>query len=123
MTDPGRYASLRIRIRRDDGALVFLNGIEVFRSNLPEGSITPTTPALSAVNGEDEKTWYETNCAASLLRVGENLIAVEVHQSNRTSSNLSFDLILEGELPGGTIPISLGPELMLTLEEDASIEA
>ncbi|MFH0793802.1 MAG: metallophosphoesterase, partial [bacterium] len=33
--DPAQYAGLRFQIIRDDGAVVYLNGTEVFRSNMP----------------------------------------------------------------------------------------
>ena len=38
---------------RDDGAVVYLNGTEVFRSNMPTGTITYTTLASTTVGGTD----------------------------------------------------------------------
>ena len=34
---------LAVQLMRDDGGIVYLNGIEVFRSNMPVGEITSTT--------------------------------------------------------------------------------
>jgi hypothetical protein len=91
--------ALTMRLLRDDGAVVYLNGAEVFRSNMPTGLITQSTLALSAVPAPDESTFYH---AAALdptrLFVGANVVAVEVHQSATNSSDLSFDLQLLAEI-------------------------
>src|SRR5437868_3248437 len=46
--DPSIYTNLFVRIRRDDGAIVYLNEIEVFRSNIPLGPVTATTLARTS---------------------------------------------------------------------------
>lgn len=88
--------NLIFRLLRDDGAVVYLNGGEVFRSNMPEGSIGYSTLALSAVSGSGEQTYYETIVPVAGLLPGMNLVAVEVHQNSVSSSDLAFDLALEG---------------------------
>ncbi|HEY2952487.1 MAG TPA: Ig-like domain-containing protein, partial [Verrucomicrobiae bacterium] len=89
------FASLNLRVLRDDGAVVFLNGVEVFRSNMPTGAVTYATYASSVVSGADETTtFYATNLSPGLLINGTNVLAVEVHQANATSTDLSFDLEL-----------------------------
>jgi hypothetical protein len=94
VTNPADYASLVVDLLRDDGAVVYLNGTEVFRSNMPSGTIGHGTPASSTVGGTGETTWHSKTIsnAASLLVAGTNVIAVEVHQINNTSSDVSFDL-------------------------------
>ena len=57
--DAASISELNSQIRRDDGAVVYLNGIEVARSNMPEGAISITTPANSAINGSDESAFNE----------------------------------------------------------------
>ncbi len=88
--------NLLARLLRDDGAVVFLNDSEVWRSNLPAtGPILYNTPASSAVPAADESTnYYTTNINTALLVRGTNVVAVEVHQSSTTSSDLSFDFEL-----------------------------
>ena len=86
--------SLLVRLKRDDGAVVYLNGVEIWRSNMPSGVIGYRTLAAATMNGADETTFFEHAVAASLLRVGTNVIAVEVHQSDADSSDVSFDLEL-----------------------------
>jgi len=90
--DPSIFESLKIELKRDDGAVVYLNGTEVFRSNMPQGSITYNTWASGTTSNED--SYREAEIDPALLRPGENVIAVEVHQANATSSDLSFDLSL-----------------------------
>jgi len=94
ISDASNYNSLRLRMLRDDGAVVYLNGIEVFRTNMPPGEITYNTWAASGVGEPYEDSWYETNVDASNLVNGKNVIAVEVHQFHPTSSDVSFDLQL-----------------------------
>jgi hypothetical protein len=95
---PTDYAALTLRLLRDDGALVFLNGVEIFRSNLPSGNIGPTTLASTAVGGADETNFFSTAVAPTALVAGQNLLAVEIHQSGGTSTDVSFDLELKGTL-------------------------
>jgi len=47
--DASVYKSMTLNVKRDDGVVVYLNGNEVFRDNMPGGMITYTTPAASAV--------------------------------------------------------------------------
>jgi hypothetical protein len=103
VTGAGDQTNLVVRMRRDDGGVVYLNGTEVFRGNMPEGPITFQTLAGGAIGSET--TFFETNVNPGLLLEGENLLAVEVHQSGPTSSDLSFNLQLVGtKAPGPSRP-------------------
>jgi hypothetical protein len=94
VADPAVFTNLLARLQRDDGAVVYLNGSEVWRQNMPAGTITYTTPASATVSGPDEIAWLTTNLPPGLLRAGTNVVAVEVHQVNATSSDLGFDFEL-----------------------------
>jgi hypothetical protein len=107
---PGGFASLNLRILRDDGAVVYLNGTEVFRTNMPSGAIGHTTPASAAIAGADESAFVTATLSPSLLVAGTNVIGVEVHQSDPTSSDLSFDLELLGS---SSVSLTRGPYLQL----------
>jgi len=96
---PGnKYIVLLVHLLRDDGAVVYINGAEVARDNMPEGPVTPQTLAATTVGGEGEGHWQTFSVPATALREGRNVIGVEVHQANASSSDLSFDLRLEGAL-------------------------
>jgi len=103
VANAGFHTNLLVRLLRDDGAVVYLNGTEVLRSNLPDGTLAQDTLAISDIDGDAEIEFVESAIAPSLLVEGTNIIAVEVHQSNALSDDLSFDL----ELLGYVRPASL----------------
>src|SRR3954451_7685360 len=105
VTDRSAFRALKLRLVRDDGAVVYFNGVEVFRSNMPATPITYTTTASVALGGGDEFIAVETNLPPTVLRDGTNIVAVEVHQQSGTSSDIGFDLALDGEY--STTPQSL----------------
>lgn len=96
--NPARLTNLRIGLLRDDGAAVYLNGRELFRDNLPSGTLTAQTLASSAVGGTDETTYFERAVDLTRLVAGTNFFAVEIHQSSITSSDIAFDLRLTADV-------------------------
>lgn len=94
--DP-RGAKLRLRLVIDDGCVVYLNGKEVYRLRLPEGPVTYST--LASANVSDAVAEGPFEIAAANLNRGDNVLAVEVHQSNAASSDLVFGLALEASIP------------------------
>jgi len=94
---------LVLRVRRDDGAVVYINGREVFRTNMPTGTVLYDTRASSDVRGSGEVTFYQkTLTAAGVVSEGRNVIAVEVHQSRPLSGDFHFDLELDDGAPVNT---------------------
>lgn len=96
VADANAFSGLGLRLLRDDGAVVYLNGTEVFRSNMPAGAINYTTLAVSTVGGFDEDAFITACVDPSQLVDGNNVMAVEIHQANPTSSDISFNLELMG---------------------------
>lgn len=94
VNDPASVSALNVRLLRDDGGVVYLNGSEVYRNNMPEGPIGYQTTALGSV--PDEGAFYSAAVNPGYLVPGTNVIAVEIHQANGTSSDLSFDFDLTG---------------------------
>jgi hypothetical protein len=94
VANPAAFSALTVRFLRDDGAVIYLNGTEVVRSNMPTGAISAATLASAAIANADETTWLEAPIPRSLLTTGTNVVAVEIHQNAVTSSDLSFDLEL-----------------------------
>lgn len=94
-----QYSRLYLRLLRDDGAVVYLNGIEVVRSNIPNRTIDYLTRAINNLSGSDESTFSEFSIDASSLSNGTNVLAVEIHQASPTSADISFDLELTGLRP------------------------
>ena len=110
VTQPGQFGRLTLRLLRDDGAVVYLNGIEVLRSNMPGGAIGFRTTAVD--NTPDESRYLEVALDAvanpALIRNGTNVLAVEVHQYSQWSSDVSFDAELAGEPAPATTPPPTG---------------
>ncbi|UCD52916.1 MAG: CotH kinase family protein, partial [Phycisphaerales bacterium] len=92
---PAGIDRIVVHLMRDDGAVVYLNGQEVLRNNMPAGNVTAETVAANVVSGIDESEWFTFEVTPEHLVAGANILAVEVHQAGDTSSDLSFDLILE----------------------------
>ncbi len=89
--DPAAISNLVVRLLRDDGAIVYLNGTEVFRNNMPTGAVTFATTAVIPI--EDEQ-FHGARITHGLLLPGANVLGVEIHQASVTSSDVSFDLEL-----------------------------
>lgn len=97
LTDPPIFSQILLGLLRDDGGVVYLNGLEVFRSNLPDGVITNGTLATNNVFGLPERTFFTQVLPANALQLGQNVLAVEIHQygeNGELSDDLSFDLYL-----------------------------
>ncbi|MBI3817067.1 MAG: metallophosphoesterase [Planctomycetes bacterium] len=109
VANPSLFTHIGLKLLRDDGAVVYLNGSEIYRTNLPAGPVAFTTLATESVGDLQEFAIYGTVLPASLLLTGSNLLAVEVHQASPTSSDVSFDCELDG-LSGDTTMISQGAD-------------
>ncbi|MFN0080153.1 MAG: autotransporter-associated beta strand repeat-containing protein [Prosthecobacter sp.] len=112
VTNPGQYNALELDLKRDDGAIIYINGKEVGRSNMPSGPIGYAYNGLG-VSDADEETFYpvtDPRLLPNVLVEGENTIAVQVHQVNATSSDISFDLRLKAvrTLVGSPITLAAG---------------
>ncbi len=113
VTNPADFSNLTLDILRDDGAVVYLNGTEVYRTNLPAGAIGYQTLAPTAIGGVDETTFLQTTVSQSLLVAGNNVLAVEIHQANATSSDISFDFDLIGQPAAPTANVTRGAYLQM----------
>jgi len=70
--------SLALQLLVDDGAVVYLNGQKIHSQNMPDGPITHSTPATSAVVAAELSA--AVTLPGTALVKGTNVIAVEVHQ-------------------------------------------
>jgi hypothetical protein len=90
------FDALRLELQRDDGAVVYLNGIEVLRDNLPSSPITPATFAATDIGGANETAWHAFTLSSTALVSGTNTLALELHQSAPDSDDLGLDVRLLG---------------------------
>jgi hypothetical protein len=109
VSDPVELGELTLSLLRDDGAIVYANGIEVVRSNMPPGEVDASTRAATDVASEDEQAFLSFTLSPDVLVAGDNVLAVELHQSDRKIKDASFDLSLEAASPA--VEIKRGPYL------------
>lgn len=101
--DDPASAELQLDLALDDGAVVYLNGHEILRRNLPAGTIGYSTLASSAVGDAPIATGISV--PNTHLLVGANVLAVEVHQASTADSGMVFGASL-----GATVfPLAQGP--------------
>lgn len=98
------YSDLTFNIRRDDGAIVYLNGREVARSNMPAGNISYTDIASGNASGSNETSYFPVTytLGAGELQEGPNTLAVEIHQGSTSSSDLVIDVAVLGTNSNGS---------------------
>ena len=99
---PATNYSAVLRFAADDGAVFFLNGIEVHRFNLPAGPLTPATPASNDVLYPMISARIALD--SSMLRAGPNVLAVELHQASSGTADAWFMASLD--VTGTTPPAS-----------------
>lgn len=91
VSNPTSYSELLVRLMRDAGAVVYLNGVEIVRSNVGAGPVNSDTPALTDVYERDGGTFYPFRAPKTALVRGINVLAVELHQPSANGNNGGFD--------------------------------
>ncbi|AUC86536.1 hypothetical protein CW731_15155 [Polaribacter sp. ALD11] len=91
-----KYLAYELKIQRDDGAVVYINGKELFRDNMPNSTISNTTIALKTIKKEAEHVFNQHFFDNTIFKNGENIISVSIHQANEFSSDCIFSLELIG---------------------------
>ncbi|GEM_PF-2547136 len=94
--DEAHDGALTLGLMRDDGGVVYLDGEEVARDNLPSGSLTSDTLASERMDGSDEETFWEHDLGSG-ISAGSHVLAVGLHQASASSGDATFDLWLEVE--------------------------
>ncbi len=86
--DPAEVTDFRLRLNYDDGCVVFLNGVEIARRGVPIGQASGTL-----ARGHESGTFepFTLTNARRYLGPGRNVLAVEVHNTTLTSSDLVWD--------------------------------
>lgn len=121
VANPAQFNSINGSVKRDDGIVVYVNGLEVYRNNMPAGIITNSTPASGTVAWPNEDNVYGFSFSPALLVSGNNVIAVEIHQDDPSSSDISFDASLSGEQAAITANVVRGPYLQTATENSVIV--
>jgi hypothetical protein len=92
VADVGAYTRYQLTTRADDGVIVYVNGTEVARVNLPSGAVGPNTYATAApTTASATANPVVVDIPTSLLRNGTNVVTAEVHSNYRGTPTASFD--------------------------------
>lgn len=128
VSNPAEVTALNARLTRDDAAVIYLNGAQIWRdANFAAGVITNQTPANTALGSPDETNWFALNLEPSTLNYlqpGWNLLAAEVHNQSLTSSDLGFNFELTADVLLTSLPmvqaVSAGGSLQLSWPDDGT---
>ena len=93
--NPAVVTGLQVNARLNDGAVVYLNGREVLRYNMPAGAVSNGTLASASLPSTQ---WMSALLATNGLLQGSNVVAVEVHQASVSSADLIMDLSLTAQV-------------------------
>ncbi len=113
VANPAQYANLTLRVLRDDGVVVFLNGAPIWTNNIAVTADGISFTNLATVAADDGTVFVVAPALANLLVTGPNVLAVELHQT-ALNNDSSFDLMLWGQT-GGT-----RPQLTISYHPDTS---
>lgn len=79
--------------RADDGIVLYLNGVEITRVNMPSGTVTSGTYAISAISATNALAHpVVVQIPGSSLLAGTNVMTAEVHSNYRSTPSASFEL-------------------------------
>ncbi|MGC9330155.1 MAG: hypothetical protein ACP5I1_21140, partial [Candidatus Hinthialibacter sp.] len=90
-------AQIELNAYVDDGMIVYINDKEVFRIGMPAGAVDYDTFANRTITNANYEGPF--TLAADSINAGKNVIAVEVHQINATSSDIVMGLTLDALTP------------------------
>ena len=108
---PTGSETFRLSYTVDDGMIVYVNGVEALRYNMPGGNVSFNTYATSYAPGNPDSGTADLN--ASLFRQGTNVIAVEVHNNSGSSTDIYWSASLSSHLMTGGPLVSSEPEYTL----------
>lgn len=120
VTNAAQYISYVLNLKRDDGAIVYINGVERFRSNMSSGSVSYNTKAASEP-ADDGNAIQTATLPAGAIVSGTNVIAVEIHQSAMNGDDISFDLQLLANAGTLSAALTRGPYLQMVNENAATL--
>ena len=106
--------SLLIKLLRDDGAAVYLNGQELFRSNMKQGTIRYATYSITRNSTKNSRIFFPYFVEVPKFKTGKNVFAVEVHRGSRSDKDLSFNFVASA-LDASGIPVTIDKTSTITV--------
>lgn len=121
--DPYEHLMYTLKVQRDDGIVIYLNGKEIMRNNMPEGVASHNTKASSLIfSSSSESIVYTKQLSPDDFIAGVNVISASVHQARKTSSDCIFNLELEAYDDPKLIPLLLKEQTIKNLQLDMKLK-
>lgn len=98
--------TMEFGVRRDDGIIVYLNGEEVIRDNMPSGTVSHGTFSSTTIDGAAETAINVFSIAKNKFVQGVNRISIELHNRSASSSDLTIDAYLKTVVTTPTPPVN-----------------
>jgi uncharacterized repeat protein (TIGR01451 family) len=99
------FYAIQLNLLRNDGIVVYVNGVERIRNNMPATAVVYSTLASANITpGAAEAV--SVNLSPAFFVAGVNTIAVEVHLRATNSVDMSFDMQILGLDNNGTFSSS-----------------
>ena len=122
LTSAAQYDEYDVSVLYDDGYVLYVNGVEQRRGNMPSGTISWGTLAPgTSPQGDDAVDTF--TLSPSAFNDGENVIAVSMSQNQAGSSDLSFNFGLTAKeiapyVVTGASSVNEGDQITFTLTLD-----
>ncbi len=117
LANPAEFGKIIVNFRRDEGIVMYVNGVEVLRDNMPEGTIGYNTLAAT----ESSANRYDVHKAelnANVFKAGKNIVAVEIHKHNLKNKYNNFNLEVIGLRAAAAPVITRGPFLQIPTDKN-----
>lgn len=110
ITNPSQYATITLTAKYDDGAVVYVNGVEVARMNMPSGTLVYGTNPSGNRNYTDGD--FVLDIPSSSFANGNNQVAVALYQGTSNTVDFYFDMKLDANTPNATFNSSSADLIM-----------
>lgn len=117
IANPAEVTGMELRTLLDDGCIVWINGFEVLRTNMPAGAIAFSGNASAALDPELLVRIHPLPNPAQYLLTGQNTIAIQAFNSSLSGSS---DFVIDAQLLA-TIPDSAPPVVVSTVPAAGSV--
>ncbi len=94
VSDTAGLTGVQLHLDYDDAFVAYLNGVEIGRANI--GVVGTPVSSISSADASHEALLYQglslsgIEVEPGLIREGENVLAVQVHNTSKTSSDLTL---------------------------------
>ena len=90
-TGVNNMAAIDVQLQYKFGVVAYINGVEIYRDNMPDGAISPSTPSTGSYGSY---AYHGVIRSASVAQASSSVLAVELHFSNAESSTIEFNSLL-----------------------------